>query len=143
MWLASGMVDSIGIAHNHMQRGGVLANEAWGRPRDKQRFLIPRQRLLDARDLLSRLNCGLRLPPTGGSASGVLPNPVGYDRVYVHLDDDLTYGKWWDGLKAGRVFVSNGPLLRCRANGELPGHIFTTPQRPGARSKTGGQARLA
>ena len=31
---------------------------------------------------------------------------------------------WWDGLKAGRVFVSNGPLLRCRANGQWPGHVF-------------------
>jgi len=41
VWLASGMVDSIGIAHNHMQRGGVLANEAWGRPRDKQRLPDP------------------------------------------------------------------------------------------------------
>src|SRR5207247_9742735 len=70
------------------------------------------------------LNCGLRLPPSAGSASGVLPNPVGYDRVYVHLDGELSYEKWWGGLKAGRVFVSNGPLLRCRANGEWPGHVF-------------------
>src|SRR5204863_4179766 len=23
-----------------------------------------------------------------------------------------------------RVFVSNGPLLRCRANGQWPGHVF-------------------
>ena len=28
------------------------------------------------------------------------------------------------GLKMGRVFVGNGPLLRVRANGELPGHTF-------------------
>jgi hypothetical protein len=27
-------------------------------------------------------------------------------------------------LRAGRAFVSNGPLLRCRANGELSGHVF-------------------
>jgi hypothetical protein len=58
----------------------------------------------------------------------VLPNPVGYDRVYVQVDGDLTYAKWWNGLKAGRVFVSNGPLLRCRANGELPGHVFKASQ---------------
>ena len=53
-----------------------------------------------------------------------MANPVGYDRVYVHLDEALTYEKWWQGLKAGRVFVSNGPLLRCRANGRLPGYVF-------------------
>ena len=34
------------------------------------------------------LNCGLRVAPSAGSASGVLPNPVGYNRVYVHLPED-------------------------------------------------------
>jgi hypothetical protein len=28
-------------------------------------------------------------------------------------------------LRAGRSFVTNGPLLRVKANGELPGHVFT------------------
>jgi len=125
VWLASGKVDSIGIAHNHMHRGGVMPNEAWGRPRDKQRLPDPQGNGFWTQEIYyDILNCGLRLPPSAGSASGVLPNPVGYDRVYVHLDGDLTYEKWWDGLKAGRVFVSNGPLLRCRANGQWPGHIF-------------------
>ncbi len=125
VWLASGMVDSIGIAHNHMQRDGVMANEAWGRARDKQRFPDPQGNGLWTQEIYYHiLNCGLRLPPSAGSASGVLPNPVGYDRMYVHLDGGLSYEKWWQGLKAGRVFVSNGPLLRCRANGQLPGHIF-------------------
>jgi hypothetical protein len=125
VWLASGMVDSIGIAHNHMQRSGVYPGEAWGRPRDKQRLPDPQGNGLWTQEIYYHaLNCGLRIPPTAGSASGVLPNPVGYDRVYVHVDGDLTYTKWWEGLKAGRVFVSNGPLLRCRANGEWPGHVF-------------------
>ena len=128
VWLASGMVDSVGIAHNHMHRGGVMANEAWGRPRDKQRFADPRGNGLWTQEIYYHvLNCGLRLPPSAGSASGVLPNPVGYNRVYVHLDGDLSHEKWWDGLKAGRVFVSNGPLLRCRANGQFPGHVSTAP----------------
>jgi hypothetical protein len=125
VWLASGKVDSIGIAHNHMHRGGVLANEAWGRPRDKQRLPDPQGNGYWTQEIYYHaLNCGLRLPPSAGSASGVLPNPVGYNRAYVHLDGELTYEKWWEGLKAGRVFVSNGPLLRCRANGELPGYTF-------------------
>ena len=29
-----------------------------------------------------------------------------------------------EGLRKGRVFVSNGPLLRCRADGQWPGHVF-------------------
>jgi hypothetical protein len=125
VWLASGKVDSVGIAHNHMHRGGVLPNEAWGQPRDKQRFPDPQGNGFWTQEIYYHiLNCGLRLPPSAGSASGVLPNPVGYDRAYVHLDGDLTYEKWWAGLKAGRVFVSTGPLLRCRANGQWPGHVF-------------------
>jgi hypothetical protein len=54
----------------------------------------------------------------------VLPNPVGHNRVYVHVDGELSYEKWWDGLRAGRSFVSNGPLLRVKANGQWPGHVF-------------------
>jgi hypothetical protein len=129
VWLASGMVDSIGIAHNHMQRGGVYPGEAWGRPRDKRRLPDPQGNGFWTQEIYYHaLNCGLRIPPTAGSASGVLPNPVGYDRVYVHLDGELTYANWWDGLKAGRVFVSNGPLLRCRADGQWPGHVFKAAQ---------------
>lgn len=129
VWLASGMVDSIGIANNHMQRDGVYPGEAWGRARDKQWLSDPQGNGFWTQEIYYHaLNCGLRITPTAGSASGVLPNPVGYNRVYVHLDGDLTYAKWWDSLKAGRVFVSNGPLLRCRANGELPGHVFKAAQ---------------
>jgi hypothetical protein len=42
------------------------------------------------------------------------------------VDGELTWEKWWAGLRAGRVFVSNGPLLRVRANGQWPGHVFKT-----------------
>ncbi len=37
----------------------------------------------------------------------------------------MSYEKWWQGLKAGRSFVTNGPLLLVRANGQLPGQVFT------------------
>jgi hypothetical protein len=71
------------------------------------------------------LNCGLRIAPSAGSASGVLPNPVGYNRAYVHLEGAPSYGKWMEGLRAGRSIITNGPLLRVKANGELPGHVFS------------------
>ncbi len=125
LWAASGLADSIGIANNHMHRGGMLDSEAWGKPRDRERYSGPHGNGLWTQDIYYHLlNCGIRLPPSAGSASGVLPNPVGYNRVYVHLDGRLTWEKWWQGLRAGKSFVSNGPLLRCRANGELPGHVF-------------------
>ena len=73
------------------------------------------------------LNCGLRIPPSAGSASGVLPNPVGYNRVYVHLDGAFSYEAWWQGLGEGRAFVTNGPILLVEADGRLPGTVFREP----------------
>ncbi|MCL4176629.1 MAG: hypothetical protein KJ072_02640 [Verrucomicrobia bacterium] len=125
MWLAHGFGDSIGIAQNHLQRSGVLDNEAWGRSRDRARFPGPWGNGLYTQELyFHALDCGFRIPPSAGSASGVLPNPVGYNRVYVQLEGELTWPKWWAGLRAGRCFVSNGPLLRARANSQWPGHVF-------------------
>ena len=37
IWIASGQMNSIGIANNHMNRSGMLPNEAWGKPRDTER----------------------------------------------------------------------------------------------------------
>ena len=125
MWVAHGVADTVGIAHNHMNRAGVLENEAWGRARDREKYPAPLGNALWTQQIYYHaLNCGLRLPPSAGSASGVLPNPVGYNRAYVHVEGPFTYEKWRDGLLAGRSFVSNGPLLRCRVNGQLPGHVF-------------------
>lgn len=70
------------------------------------------------------LNCGFRLSPTAGTASGVHPVPLGYSRVYVHTGDDFSLDRWLDGLRRGRSFVTTGPMLTAKINGELPGHIF-------------------
>src|SRR5262249_5484977 len=48
----------------------------------------------------------------------------GYNRVYAYTGGDRSYEAWWKAIKAGRTFVTNGPLLRVKANSELPGHIF-------------------
>ena len=34
LWIASGMVDSIGLLNNHLQRNKMVSNEAWGKERD-------------------------------------------------------------------------------------------------------------
>ena len=125
LWVAHGVADTVGIAQNHMHRGGVLDNEAWGRPRERTKFPGPHGNGLWTQEIYYHtLNCGLHLPPSAGSASGVLPNPVGYNRAYVHVDGEFSYNKWRDGLLAGRSFVGNGPLLRVRANSQFSGHVF-------------------
>jgi hypothetical protein len=125
LWLASGQVDSIGLAHNHMWRRGVLDNEAWGRTRDLKRWPGNRGNGEYSQFLYYQiLNAGIALPPVAGSASGVLPNPVGYNRVYAFVEGDLDYRAWWQAVEAGQVTVSNGPLLTVRCNNQLPGHRF-------------------
>ena len=109
-----------------MQRDGMLANEAWGKPRDNREYPDPHGNGFWSQDIYYRLlECGIRIPPSAGSASGVLANPVGYNRVYVHCGEVLEYDQWWENLRAGRVVVTNGPLIRDpRVNDELPGHVL-------------------
>jgi hypothetical protein len=108
-----------------MDRDRMYEDEAWGKPRDSKRLPAPLGNGYWSQEIYYHiLDCGLRIPPSAGSASGVLPNPVGYNRVYVYLGREMSWEKWWDGLRAGRSFVTNGPLLIPEASGELPGHVF-------------------
>jgi hypothetical protein len=70
------------------------------------------------------LNCGYRLQPTAGTAAGVHPVPLGFGRVYVHQPDGFSYEKWLKGLKSGQSFVTTGPMLEVKVNGQLPGYVF-------------------
>ena len=70
------------------------------------------------------LNCGFRLRPTAGTASGVHPVPLGFGRVYVKLENGFDYEKWMQGLDNGRSFVTTGPMLFVNINSFAPGHIF-------------------
>jgi hypothetical protein len=129
VWLASGEIDTIGLANNHMCRSSMYETEAWGHPRDAERLPAPRGNGFWTQEIYYHvLNTAVRVPPSAGSASGVLPNPVGSNRVYVHTGDDFNYDAWWASLKAGRSFVTNGPLLITRADDHLPGHLFRAKQ---------------
>ncbi|MFP6763557.1 MAG: CehA/McbA family metallohydrolase [Planctomycetaceae bacterium] len=125
-WLASGKMNSIGLANNHMCRNRMYESEAWGRSRDVARLPNPVGNGYWTQEIYYHiLNSGIRIPPSAGSASGVLPNPVGYNRVYVQLGHtELTRDAWFKGLSGGRCFVTNGPLLRVKANGRFPGRVL-------------------
>lgn len=84
------------------------------------------------------LNCGFKLAPTAGTAAGVHPVPTGFGRVYVHTGGDgFHYDDWLAALKAGRSFVTTGPLLLAEVDGHRPGHVFQAPSRGGLRTVTG------
>ncbi len=123
--LACGELDSIEVINNNFVHGGMNRTEAWGKPRDKNKYPDPYGNAEYQQDVYFKiLNCGLRIPPGAGSAAPVGGGPFGYNRVYVKVDGKLTWEKWWKNLKDGKCFITCGPLLRVTANGELPGYIF-------------------
>jgi hypothetical protein len=125
MLVAAGQIDSIELAHSHICRDGTVNDESDGKPRDRKRYASYRGNAEWSQDIYFRLlECGLRIPPTAGSGSGLALNPVGQNRVYVHVDGALSYPDWWNNLRAGRVFITNGPLMKPTVDGELPGHVF-------------------
>ncbi|MCY3775924.1 MAG: CehA/McbA family metallohydrolase [Candidatus Aminicenantes bacterium] len=70
------------------------------------------------------LNCGFRLAAAAGTDAfnNIRRHKViGGDRVYVHTGDDFNYDSWVQGLKAGRSFVTNSPLLFFEVDGRMPG----------------------
>ena len=133
LWVASGKLDAVQVINRFSQPGvGAAASKA-ARPRDNALFggkLGPGRYSESIYHHL--LNCGLRLPPAAGSGAVTDSNPrqpnavLGSSRVYVHCEDEqCTRDAWLAGLKAGRVVVTNGPLLRTRVEGRPPGEIFS------------------
>jgi hypothetical protein len=70
------------------------------------------------------LDCGFRLRPTAGTASGVHPVPLGFGRVYVRIDGFFDTSRWLRALNEGRSFVTTGPMLFVTLDGCDPGHVF-------------------
>ncbi len=87
------------------------------------------------------LNCGFRLQPTAGTASGVHPVPLGFGRVYVFLENGFDYDDWIDGLRRGRSFVTTGPMLTVTCNGQRPGASVELEQHGAATVHVRGTAR--
>ncbi len=86
------------------------------------------------------LNCGFDMQPTGGTATGVHPVPLGFGRVYVQIDGELTFDKWVAGLKAGRSFVTTGPMLTVEFDGKPAGTRFSIDDKTSLRPRVTGLA---
>ncbi len=67
------------------------------------------------------LNCGLPLAAGAESATGAKPTPVGTNRVYVRAGPEPTLPQFLAAWRAGRNFVTCGPMLFLRVNGREPG----------------------
>jgi hypothetical protein len=128
VWLASGELDAIQLIDHHSLRDNPDKRDkeaAHSRPRDEALFGGPIGLGRWSETIYYHvLNCGLRIPPAAGSGTGTNGNPLGTNRTYVFCGNEFSYDRWWEGLEAGRVFVTNGPLLRPMVEGRPPGHVF-------------------
>lgn len=78
------------------------------------------------------LNCGLRLAAGAESATGAKNNPVGYNRTYVRAGENPTLADYLDAWRAGRNFVTCGPMLFLKIDGRHePGDTIELPAEGG------------
>jgi len=137
LWVAAGKLDAVQVINRHSQYNASIDNEGAGRQRDQTFFPGKLGNGRYSETVYHHLlNCGLRLPPTAGSGAGAAspgrkssPDQarsglLGANRTYVHCGETFTREAWIEGLRAGRVMVTNGPLLRTHVDGELPGYTF-------------------
>lgn len=128
LWLASNQVDGIQLLSEHLTLDGQGGTVNIAPPIELDRKYPAGQRGTGrmVEQLYWRiLETGMRIPPTAGSGFGKTGAPLGYNRVYA-LSPSLSERAWWDALRAGNCFATNGPLLRTRVNGLPPGHVFQT-----------------
>ena len=68
------------------------------------------------------LNDGFRVPLVGGTDKMTADVPVGLYRTYAKTgDEEFTFDAWCRAVRAGRTFLSGGPLLRFAVDGHEPG----------------------
>ena len=126
--LALGCVDSIELCHDYLGRETTRPTEGDGRRRDAQQLRAPWGNGLWSQQIYYHvINAGFRIPPSAGSGSGDVPNPIGYNRMYVYAGRELEPAAWWEAFRAGQVIVTNGPVIRLDVDGKPPGHVFASP----------------
>lgn len=67
------------------------------------------------------LNCGFRVAASSGSDKMGLNPPMGSARAYVKTEGPLSYDSWVEGIRKGRTFITNYPLIEFSVNGKEPG----------------------
>lgn len=140
---ALGLVDSIGIVHNHFHPGTLLpmklVRDAIVPPPSLE--MTPREMARYTLQLYDHLlNCGLRIPVSGGTASGVMGSWPGYARTYVKLDAPFSPQAWLEQLRAGRSFATCGPLLFLKVGTHEPGAVVQV-KRQGQKMRVQVQAQ--
>ncbi len=78
------------------------------------------------------LNAGLQVPLVAASAKESNRQVLGLPRTYARLQpgEAFTYRNWIEAVRAGRTFVTSGPLLSFSVGGQDPGAVLNLPAAP-------------
>ncbi len=77
---------------------------------------------LHAEELYYRyLSAGFQLPLVGGTDKMSSAVPVGLYRTYAQLDEEFSYPAWCAAVRAGRTFLSGGPIIQLTVDGHRIG----------------------
>jgi hypothetical protein len=76
------------------------------------------------------LGCGLQVPLAGASNKSSCHTALGSVRTYAKIkggEDGNSYGAWIAAVRAGRTFVTTGPLVLLEVDGHDPGEVIDLP----------------
>jgi hypothetical protein len=65
-------------------------------------------------------NMGYRIVPTAGSDFPYNPT-AGNVLTYAYVNAPFSFDGWFDALRAGHTFVTDGPMIEFTVNGKIPG----------------------
>ncbi len=115
-----------GFAHAYFPNGSILP------PHDGMAVILPHNLLhfvevlqfnrSDYETWYDILALGFRVTPTAGTdypcGGQTIP---GHERFYTKVEGPLTYENWLEGVRKGHTFVTTGPLVQFRVNGQEMG----------------------
>ena len=74
------------------------------------------------------LNLGFRVTPTAGTDYPCGPAQIpGRERFYTRVEGPLSYDAWLEAVRAGKTFVTNGPVLEFSVDGRGMGEELRIP----------------
>jgi hypothetical protein len=124
-----GYVDVVNVISNNFQRHRFQPRSRYSNMLNVEGFRVYPETAegmvaLSLDSYYRLLNCGLRLAAGAESATGAKSSPVGYNRAYVRTDANPTLPQFLAAWRAGRNFVTCGPMVFLTVNGKGPGEVI-------------------
>jgi hypothetical protein len=109
----------------HYGQGPAQDGLALSVPTGRIRFIeVLQSEYLALRVWYELLDMGFRIAPSAGTDFPCIPSLPGRERVYVGVEGPVTRESFVAGYRAGRTFVTNGPVLELQAEGVDVGGVI-------------------